>query len=163
MLTQEPSFIADGMLGKLSRWLRILGCDVEYMPDVSDGALLEAAEKSGRTLLTSDVQLHRLATRHGVESHLIDGSSEAENLAKMARRFGVKLEVDLKATRCPLCNAPLREVACEDVEGRVPPSSLRRYKQFWMCLNSKCGKVYWQGSHWMRIKEILREAERYSL
>jgi len=162
MTAQETNFIADGMLGKLSRWLRILGCDIQYIPDAPDGALLEATEKSGRTLLTSDIQLNRLAAKQRIESYLVDGSSEAENLAKIARRFSVKLEVDLTATRCPLCNSTLREVPYEAVEGRVPPASFRRYKRFWICRNSKCDKIYWQGSHWRKIKEILKEAKKYS-
>ena len=50
----ETRFIADVMLGKLATWLRLLGCDVEYFPKITDEDLVERASRTGRVILTRD-------------------------------------------------------------------------------------------------------------
>ena len=158
----EIRFIADGMLGKLSRWLRILGYDVKYMENESDNKLIELAEKDRRILLTSDLQLLTKALKSGVEAFLVDGKNDAANLAKISEKFNLRLELDIQTSRCPICNSPLRMIPPSEVEGKVPYSTLRTYEEFWSCTNVDCQKIYWQGSHWKNIKEKLKEAKKYS-
>jgi len=149
-------FLVDAMLGKLARWLRLLGHDTEYGRDASDEELLSRAAEEGRILLTSDVELFRRAIASGLKAVLIRGASEEERLAQLATKLGLKLEVDLRNSRCSKCNSPVVEVPKEAVRGLVPEGSWRRYERFWRCTG--CGQVYWQGSHWSNIEAVLARA-----
>jgi len=149
-------FITDGMLGKLTRWLRMLGHDVKYSDKLDDKELIRIAETEHRVLLTRDLELYQRAVARGVNAFYVDGQDEAEKLAKLARRFNLKLEMDIEVSRCPKCNAEIKPVSKEEVGGRVPENTFTRYEEFWEC--TKCGQIYWQGSHWSRIEETLRRA-----
>jgi hypothetical protein len=154
-------FLADGMLGKLTRWLRMLGYDVEYIRDSPDEKLVERAEKERRVLLTSDLHLYRRALRRGIRAHLVEGRKEAEKIAGMAGRFKLKLKINPESSLCPRCNSPLREAEASVLRSLIPASVLRKHQKFWVCTNSECGKVYWKGSHWNEIDKILEEARSY--
>ncbi|RLI12294.1 hypothetical protein DRO33_02845 [Candidatus Bathyarchaeota archaeon] len=149
-------FLVDAMLGKLARWLRLLGHDTEYGRDASDNELLTRAAEEGRILLTSDTELFRRAVASGIRAVLVKGTSEEERLAQLAVRLGLKLEVDLENSRCSKCNSPVVEVPKEAVRGLVPEGSWRRYERFWRCTG--CGQIYWQGSHWSNIEAVLSRA-----
>ena len=149
-------FITDGMLGKLSRWLRMLGHDVNYFCSAEDKKLIEIAKKEKRILLTRDKELIQRATGLGVESVLVEATEEADKLAFLAKRFGFKLEIDLKRSRCPKCNAELKAAAKEMVAEEIPEATSRYYSEFWKCMG--CSKVYWQGAHWKRIEKTLEKA-----
>ena len=151
-------FLADGMLGKLSRWLRMLGHDVEYSNDLDDDQLIATATEEDRVLLTRDVRLFRKASVGGVEAFLVKGRTETEKLAELARGFGLRLEMDVESSRCPRCNAGIRSVSKEEIADRIPESTSRFYDEFWIC--EDCGQVYWRGSHWMRISRTLDQARR---
>jgi uncharacterized protein with PIN domain len=151
-------FLADGMLGKLTRWLRMLGCDVEYHNDLDDDDLINKALECGRVLLTRDTSLFRRASMNGAQAYLIKGKTETEKLAEVAQRYGVKLELDPNNSRCPKCNAELKQVPKKRVVDRVPPSTYRYHDVFWIC--NGCGQVYWQGSHWEKINQKLLDARR---
>lgn len=153
-------FIADGMVGRLARWLRLIGNDVEYSKDSTDNELIRRAVTEGRTLLTSDIELYRRAVANGADAFLVKGRTEAERLARIAERFKIGLNVDAANSRCPTCNSTIRPIGKEQVRSRVPPSTSRIFNEFWECTNSKCRKIYWQGSHWKKINEHLSRAER---
>ncbi len=150
-------FVADGMLGKLSRWLRMMGHDVEYSTELGDAELLALAKKDGRILLTRDFELYQRAAAKGLEAFYVQGNSEAEKLAELARRFGFALTINLEESRCPNCNTKLNVVPKEAVKDKVGEKTYAHYDQFWLCPN--CGQVYWQGAHWGRIRATLCEAE----
>lgn len=150
-------FVADGMLGSSSRWLRMLGCDVKYCNDMPDGALLKTAEQEDRVLLTRDSELFRRASAGGLRALFVEGESEAERLANIAQHFNIKLDIDMAVTRCPVCGSSLRNVEREAVLDKVPSGTLKHYEEFWVC--DGCGKVYWRGGHWKKITEILDEAK----
>jgi len=146
------------MLGKLTRWLRMLGQDVEYTSSMADKALIQKAKKTNRILLTRDLQLFQRAIARGIEAFLIEGTNEAENLASLAKRFKFKLEIDLKTSRCPKCNTQIRSVRKNSVVDRIPETTSTYYNEFWEC--PKCKQIYWQGAHWKRIEKTLREARK---
>jgi uncharacterized protein with PIN domain len=150
-------FVADGMLGRFSRWLRIIGCDVKYFNDASDDSLLSLAEAEERVLLTRDLDLYQRAGSRKVSAFFIGGESEAEQLACVARCYDISLEVDMSASRCPVCGGYLNQVETEKVLEKVPSGTLKHYDEFWLC--SGCGKVYWKGSHWKKINETLDKAK----
>jgi uncharacterized protein with PIN domain len=146
------------MLGKLTRWLRMLGHDVEYFNDLDDDRLVAIAAKETRVLLTRDVRLFRRASVGGVEAFLVRGRTEVEKLAELAGGFGFGLELDIEDSRCPKCNGELGSVSKEEVLDRVPRASSRFYDEFWVC--GRCGQVYWRGSHWERINRTLGQAKQ---
>lgn len=149
-------FLLDGMLGSLTRWLRICGYDAEYLRDAEDDELIRRAAEERRILLTRDKSLYRKALRQEVQAHFVAGESDAERLASVAARFGLRLKPE--ASRCPMCGSPLRQAGREEVRDRVPEGTFNRYQEFWLC--ERCGRVYWRGSHWSRIVETIKEAER---
>ena len=150
-------FVADGMLGKLTRWLRMLGYDVEYFNMLDDDELIEVAKSERRILLTRDLRLYQKAPTRGVEAFLIEGKTRYEKLAELAKRYSLRLEIDTANSRCPQCNSNIREVQKEQVLDRIPQSTSRFYNDFWECIN--CGKIYWRGSHWKKIGKTLSQAK----
>ena len=150
-------FIADGMLGKLTRWLRMLGHDVTYSNTLNDVELIVMAKKERRILLTKDLELYQRATAKGIDAFYVEGRTEAERLAELAKRFDISLVIDLKNSRCPRCNTKLRSTPKEKLAGKVEKNTFAYYDDFWKC--PKCGHIYWQGAHWGRIRATLDEAE----
>ena len=151
-------FIADGMLGKLTRWLRILGQDVTYSNQFEDAELIAMAEKEHRVLLTRDSELYQRAIGKGIDAFYVEGLTEAEKLAELAERFAFPLTIDLTCSRCPKCNAKIRLTPKEKLAGKVEKNTFIYYDEFWKC--SKCGNIYWQGAHWDGIRATLEEAKK---
>lgn len=153
-------FLLDGMLGKLARWLRMIGYETIYMNNSDDRDLLLIAKRDSLVLLTSDAELYRTAIARGTESFLVEGRTEPERLASLAERYGLSLSIDTTISRCPMCGWQLRATSKGDVEKVVPPATFKVYQTFWVCTNPECAKVYWQGSHWKRIEQTLASAEK---
>jgi len=149
-------FVLDGMLGRLTRWLRLLGYDSKYSGDSQDDELLKIAIKEKRILLTNDTALYRQARKQGLQSYLTSGDDETERLANIARDLKIDLNIDVSVSRCPTCNSSIFETEHFKVKGKVSSRTFNSYHQFWMC--SGCGKIYWRGSHWKKIEETLRAA-----
>ena len=152
-------FIADGMLGKLTRWLRMLGQDVQYSNKLDDAELIMMAKKEHRILLTRDVELYQRAVARGIDAFYIEGQTEAAKLAELAKRFDVPLEIDLKRSRCPRCNTKIRPTPKEKLAGKVEKNTFIYYDEFWKC--PKCGHIYWQGAHWEGIRATLEKAKKF--
>jgi uncharacterized protein with PIN domain len=150
-------FIADGMLGRLTRWLRLLGCDVKYSNHLEDKQLIAIAKKEKRILLTRDFELCRQTRVKWLDTFYVEGQTEAEKLAEIAKRFGVKLEVDMAKSRCPKCNTKVKPIAKEKIAERVEENTFTHYNEFWAC--PKCKQIYWQGAHWIRIRKTLDKAD----
>lgn len=146
-------FIADGMLGKLTRWLRILGHDVKYSNKLDDAALIAEAKKERRILLTRDFELYKQATAKGIEAFYVEGETGEEKLAEIAKRFKIGLDVDMATSRCPKCNSKVKPTSKDEVSDKVGKNTFVHYNEFWKC--RKCGQVYWQGAHWNGIMKKL--------
>jgi uncharacterized protein with PIN domain len=150
------AFLLDGMLGSLTRWLRICGFEAVYAKNVPDERLLERARSDELILLTRDRDLSGKAQREGVEALLVEGATDTEKLAFISRRF--KLSLNPTVSRCPSCGGDLDTVEKEVVRGTVPDRSIKVYDEFWACRS--CGQVYWRGSHWPSIVETVERASR---
>jgi len=153
-------FLLDGMLGKLARWLRMIGHECVYANNSDDRELLSIAKRDSLVLLTSDAELYRTAIARNIETCLVEGRTEPERLASLAERFNLKLSIDTAISRCPVCGWLLKETAKEEVQSAVPPATFKVYQSFWICSNPECAKVYWQGSHWKRIEQTLASANK---
>ena len=151
-------FITDSMLGSLTRWLRLLGHDAKYLRDCDDQLLIEEASKERRILLTSDVELFKLARKKGLEAVLIKRRDKAGILAQLANRYKLNLEIDPIMSKCPTCGSSIKNVSKESVKNKVPTSTLEIQNRFWICTNNECSKIYWYGSHWEKIERVLSRA-----
>jgi uncharacterized protein with PIN domain len=157
----ERRFVADAMLGRLARWLRLLGFDCAWEADVADEALVRRAVDEGRTVLSRDRALPEEWRIAGI--HLVRAEKVREQLAEVLDAFDLAPEIEL-LSRCSECNAPLRPATEREVARRVPPRVLERHDVFSAC--PECGRVYWEGTHTDRIRrfvdELLREGRAAS-
>lgn len=147
---QEAKFLVDDMLGRLARWLRILGYDAAYSAGLEDRELARRARAEGRVLLTRDM---RLARRRGLQALLVESELLEEQLRQVIKEFG--LCADESHTRCSLCNVPLEAIPKAEVESRVPPYVWQTQEHFMLC--PECGRLYWRGTHWQRMREKIAE------
>lgn len=134
----------------------MMGHDVEYSHSHGDSELITIARKEHRVLLTRDFQLYQRAVAKEVDAFYVQGQTEEERLAELAKRFGLKLKIDMSISRCPKCNTLIQPVSKSDVEGRVEENTFQHYSNFWRCSN--CSQIYWQGAHWTKIRETLEKA-----
>jgi len=148
-------FIADAMLGKLAKWLRIFGCDVLYYPAIEDRQLIKIAREEERAILTRDT---RMLQCRGVKAAVFIRSDDiSEQLMQMRGILDIR-DPDL-AERCALCNSRLHVVAHkEELQELVPDYIYHNFYSFMRC--SGCNKVYWEGSHYQNIRERLGEILR---
>jgi len=151
-------FLLDGMLGRLTRWLRMIGCEARYAKNSSDTELIRVARENSLVLLTCDVQLYRAAIARNVECFLIQGANESERLANLAARFNIQLDIATERSRCPACGEVIKPANKDEIAPRIPTATFKLYQSFWICSNTSCAKIYWQGSHWKRIEETLENA-----
>jgi len=143
-------FIADDHAAKLARWLRLLGYDTLHFAAIEDAELAEVAVRDGRIVLTRDTTLGRRFP--GVEVFRLDDEDPFCQLAAVVKRFGLDWE-GYTFTRCMICNACLEEVEKETCRDEVPPVAFERCGRFARCTG--CGKLYWDGTHYLRMKERL--------
>jgi uncharacterized protein with PIN domain len=150
-MKEEPlRLLADGMLGRLARWLRLLGYDTAYENDADDPHLARRARAEGRVLLTRD---RELAARRGLRTLLVASEALEEQVQQVQQALGPAPAPAL--SRCSLCNLPLEAVAPEDVSDQVPPYVLRTQRQFRLCPG--CGRVYWAGTHLEGMRQTLAD------
>ncbi len=154
------------MLGKLSTWLRVLGYDTVYAADIKinkdeedeDNALISLAKQEARILLTRDKNLVLAAGKKGVQCVQIKTDDAIEQLKELLRH-NIALNLEPVPVRCSECNAMIRKVEGGEEEilsekSYVPKSKIGVW-DFWVC--ERCGRIYWEGSHWENMRERLRE------
>ena len=142
-------FAADKMLGRLARWLRILGCDVAYAPNVSGRGLLAVARRERRVVLTRD---RRLARRADMPPFLlVEPDDFREQLRQVVAEFGIGGEPVFD--RCVECNGDLEEAPREQVAGDVPQFVFATQRTFRRC--TRCRHVYWDATHVARVRREL--------
>ncbi|MCI4334956.1 MAG: Mut7-C RNAse domain-containing protein [Thermoplasmata archaeon] len=138
-----PSWLADEMLGRLARYLRILGCDTEYVRGSTDGQILEQLKGSSRILLTRDRDLFRRAAR----STLIRSVEVSEQLRELWAAYP-ELARRPSFDRCTLCNGMLS--TRNSAEPAAPPIPAQ---DKFRCM--QCGQEYWRGTHTARLESDL--------
>jgi len=144
-------FICDEMLGTLAKWLRILGFDTEYAKGMDDTDILNKAENEGRILITRDRELHGRAIKRKIPAMYLSNADLKEDLSEVLKEHPP--DPDLSMSRCTVCNAPIEEIEREDARGKVPEGVFERQERFWRC--PKCGRYYWEGSHWENMRVFL--------
>ena len=146
---EDRRFVADAMLGRLARWLRLLGFDCHYDPAFTDATIAHLALTEGRTILTRD---RRLPEEWWVgDLYVVRGERLRNQLAEVIEHFDLASSFRV-LTRCSDCNRSLRDVARAEVSERVPPGVLERHTVFAECPN--CRRVFWEGTHAGRIRAL---------
>ncbi len=145
-------FVADGHLGKLARFLRLLGIDVVYDRSADDRKLLEIAVSEKRALLTRDRRL----LMHSIVQHGYYPRSQMpdEQAFEVVRRFDL-LRAFAPYTRCLHCNAALESVGKSEIFSQLEPLTQIYYEDFRHCTG--CGKIYWAGSHFPKLQARIAE------
>ena len=143
-------FVADRMLGKLARWLRVIGQDVTYGPHLSGYGLIREARREGRLILTRD---RGLARKKPPDYLLIQSDQFREQLKQVVQ--ACRLEPFKEAfTRCVECNTLLQPVPKEAVRERVPPYVFSNQERFSFCL--RCQRIYWPATHQQKMVDELK-------
>ncbi len=151
----KARFIADAMLGSLSRKLRALGFDTAYFRSGEDTALIELAGAEGRVILTSDRELALRARGRGLSVILTRGSDDPTRIASLAEAaFELGIALVRGPPLCSICGGGLETVPNSAVAGRVPRTVGARHRLFFRC--SCCGHLYWRGSHWKKLRSLAR-------
>lgn len=148
---RELRFVLDVHLGKLARWLRFVGFDAVYCPDMDDSEVAAQAAREHRVALTRDVGLlQRKIITHG---YWVRADNPDAQIVEVLRRF--QLERSLRPfQRCLDCNGLIQRVDKARVWELLEPNTLRFYDIFYQCMN--CQKVYWEGSHYTRLQAKLK-------
>lgn len=144
---EEPlRLLADGMLGSLAKWLRLLGYDTAYDNAATDPELARRARAEGRVLITRDGEL---SARRGLRTLLIQSEVLEEQVQEVQQALGPPSDPSL--SRCAVCNAALEPASPAEVADRVPPYVLRTQSAFRRCPG--CGRIYWPGTHVQTMHE----------
>lgn len=144
-------FIADSMLGRLAKWLRIIGYDTIYYPEIDDREFVNIALKEDRFILTRDTLLVK---RKNVKNYLlVEGNHFRGQLCFIVKRLKLDPNAEI-LPRCIRCNILLKGVNKGDISLLVPDYVFETQDIFKIC--QTCKKVYWGGTHRDRIKQELK-------
>jgi uncharacterized protein with PIN domain len=155
---REVRFVLDVHLGKLARWLRLVGFDALYRADLEDAEVADLAVREKRVVLTRDIGLlQRKAITHG---YWVRADDPDVQIVEVLRRF--QLDRSLRPfQRCLECNGSIEHVDKSDVWERLEPNTRKFYEEFYRC--EDCQKVYWAGSHYTqmlaKLKRVIGFAE----
>ena len=152
----EITFIVDSNAGKLARWLRMMGYDTLFFNSIEDGRLVDIALKEARVVVTRDTQIakRRVAANGNVKVILSREDDPRRQLQQVMRELNLDCR-ETQFTRCLECNQILLPRSKDEVEDLVPPYVFRTQTQYMQC--PSCRRVYWQGTHWQRMKRALEE------
>ncbi len=149
---QRPKFILDVHLGKLVRHLRLLGFDSTYRSDLADAEIVHLAQEEGRIILTRDICL--LKNGRVKQGYWVRSILPAKQIAEVIKKFA--LIGRLKPfSRCLECNGKIKQVPKANIEGQLPLKVRTYYDKFYLC--GACRKVYWQGSHYVKLDKLVKK------
>jgi uncharacterized protein with PIN domain len=154
----EPKFIVDHNVGKLARWLRMMGYDTLFFEGSDDSQMVLRALREDRIILTRDSEImkRRVVTSGRLRIVLIDSEVPEQQM----RQVMATLKLDCRFrpfTLCLECNQPLMERGREEVRNRVPPYVFKTQDQYMEC--PTCHRLYWRGTHW---EAMTRKLEKLS-
>ena len=149
---RQPRFVLDVHLGKLTRYLRLIGFDTLYRNDYSDEDIVRLSVNERRAILTRDrCILKRSAVSRG---YWLRHRQPRAQLEETVRVFDLWARIE-PFCRCIQCNGNLLRIDRASVVGRIPPRVARDFDEFSVC--DECDRVYWRGSHYDRLALLVRE------
>ena len=150
-----PKLIVDQNVGKLARWLRMMGYDTSYFDGADDSNMIRQALVEDRTILTKDGEImkRRVVTIGRIRAILITSDVPEEQMQQVIE--ALKLDCYYRPfTLCLECNEPLAERSVEQVKDRVPPYVFKTQEQYMEC--PACHRIYWRGTHWAAMMRRLK-------
>jgi uncharacterized protein with PIN domain len=151
----SPRFIVDHNVGKLARWLRMMGYDTRLFSGENDSHMVALAQKEDRVILTRDTQImkRRVVTSGQVAAILIEGDDPERQIRQVITTLN--LDPQSRAfTLCLECDHPLVARSKDEVADLVPPYVFRTQSQYMAC--PSCHRIYWRGTHWQAMTEKLK-------
>ena len=149
---RKPKFIADVHLGRLARYLRVMGFDVLYKNDFEDDEIVRTSLKERRAILTRDRGiLKRNEVTHG---YWVRSIKVEEQVKEVLKRFDLKNEIK-EFSRCVECNEPLKSIKKETIIDQLPPKVAATQSEFYVC--PSCKKTYWKGTHYQRMLSFIKQ------
>lgn len=143
---REIKFVLDVHLGKLARYLRMLGFDTLYENNNDDWEIIRISKAENRIILTRDIGLLKVkAVTHG---YYVRSQNPKEQLKEVMRRFDLHKSVD-PFNRCIKCNGNLVRVEKESIIDRLEPLTKKYFNKFYMCTD--CDSIFWEGSHYTKM------------
>jgi uncharacterized protein with PIN domain len=155
-LIDAPRFIVDCNVGKLTKWLRLMGYDVHFFNGRDDSHLVAMAQAEGRVILTRDTQImkRRVITSGKLKAVLIQSDEPERQIHQVIDTLD--LDCQFKPfTLCLECNQVLVERSKGEVEDLVPPYVFQTQSQFMQC--PACHRIYWRGTHWQAMIKRLKK------
>ncbi len=143
-------FIVTKEMGRLARWLRILGFDTLYFKSDNKGTLVLEALREDRIIITRSKEIHEELKKKTIQ---ITSCNLKEQIKEIITVLNIKLDEKKMFTRCTLCNTALEDIEKEKVQGIAPEYVYKTQEHFMKC--PACNKIYWHGSHWGRVKEVI--------
>lgn len=153
---RHPVFIADVHLGKLAKLLRLLGFNTLYSNAFTNEELVAMAKEENRILLSKSNAYSKLSE---LEFLRINSSDVDEQLTQVVKHFYLQ-EMLRPFTRCLICNGELATVPKELVEAELLPETRKFFHEFFKCAH--CSRIYWKGSHYERMLELLEKIQDWS-
>lgn len=144
-------FVCDDNLGKLAKFLRILGYDTLFESKTDDRELIRQSLEEKRLILTRDTKLARFKTAGN--QVLIENDNPIEQLRQVIQHLKLKPKKENIFSRCLLCNNILEIIEKRDIKEKLPPYVFKTQEHFVICKN--CDKIFWKGTHIQKIEEKL--------
>jgi len=149
---KEVKFFVTKELGKLAKWLRILGFDTCYSSSSQKSHIIISSLREGRIILTKN---KRIGSRVGICFVYIKDDFIKEQLQQIIKELKLVIDKDKFFSRCVLCNQALIFINKQNVKSKVPEYVYNTQEVFSECV--KCGRIYWKGTHWGNAEEVLNE------
>jgi len=155
-LTNELKFIVDNNVGKLAKWLRMMGYDTIFFDGSNDSHMVAKALAEGRVILTRDTEImkRRLVTSGQLKAILINSNEPEPQMQQVINTLNLDCQFR-PFTLCLECNQPLAEKNKDQVKDRVPPHVFRTQSQYMEC--PACHRIYWRGTHWQAMTKKLKK------
>lgn len=146
-------YLIDSMLGKLAKFLRIIGYNAIYNPNLEDRETLSISKFHNYVLITRDKNLFSSSVNEKIIVILLDDNAISYNLFLLNIIVGLNLRISYEKTRCPKCNNILRHISKDKIRNILPSYIISKYNKFFVCDN--CSKIYWDGYHIDKLNNIL--------
>lgn len=151
-----PKFIVDANVGKLVKWLRMMGFDTVFFDEPDDGRMVKIALAQGRTVITRDSEFikRRAITSGRVKAILVAGDCSENQMLTVLRKLDLAGK-EHPFTRCLECNTDLQGLDKSEAEKAVPSRVSEIHDQYMVC--PACHRIYWRGTHWKAMANKLHE------
>ena len=143
-------FIVAKELGRLAKWLRIMGYDAAYFNKDEKRELVIRSLREERIILSRDSRMSRYS---GIRFVHVESDFVEEQVKQILAKLNMKPDEERLFSRCVVCNEPLIEIGKVEVKDKVAPYVYETQEHFMTCPG--CSRIYWQGTHWANVKKLV--------